>query len=151
DSDGYDVAAKAGGDATNEQMYPMLQHMLEDRFQLKMHCEAQEGPVFALSAAKNGLKPANSKPGSCFDGPPRTQPPPTPGRPFVAPCGNILVSLAPLGLRISGGQTSMDRLAASLSGVLGRTVVDKSGYQGTFDVDLEFTPDDALAGIPARG
>jgi len=45
----------------------------------------------------------------------------------------------------------MDRLAAILSGILGRTVVDKTGYRGAFDVDVEFTPDDTLAGIPAKG
>src|SRR6516162_4258157 len=31
DSDGYDVNAKAGSDATNEQMYPMLQRSEERR------------------------------------------------------------------------------------------------------------------------
>jgi uncharacterized protein (TIGR03435 family) len=60
DSDGYDVNAKAGRDATNEQMYPMLQRLLEDRFQLKMRRETQDLPVFVLAAAKSGLKLANS-------------------------------------------------------------------------------------------
>jgi uncharacterized protein (TIGR03435 family) len=151
DSDGYDIMAKAGSDASNEQMYPMLQNLLADRFQLKMHRETRELRVFSLSVANGGLKLSNPKPGSCVEGPSGTQPPPKVGRPIMAPCGTILVSFSPLGLQIRGGQTSMDRLAVSLSGVLGRTVIDKTGYQGTFDVEVDFTQDDSLAGIPSRG
>jgi uncharacterized protein (TIGR03435 family) len=45
----------------------------------------------------------------------------------------------------------MERFAAILSGALGRTVVDKTGFTGTFEVDVEFTPDDSVAGIPRPG
>jgi hypothetical protein len=36
----------------------------------------------------------------------------------------------------------MSRLAAVLSDVLGRPVVDKSGFNGTFDARLEFAPEE---------
>ena len=149
DSEGYDVIAKATGDATNEQMYPMLQALLRDRFQLTLHRETKDLPVYLLVVAKGGLKLQNAKPGSCFAGP--TEPPRVPGVPLVLPCGNIAVSLAPLGLQIKGVQASMQVLAPILSGLLGRTVVDRTDFRGTFDIDLEFTPDDAMAGIPGPG
>lgn len=151
DSDGYDIVAKASGDATNEQMYPMLQALLKDRFQLKLHRETRALPVYDLVVSKGGLKLQNPKTGNCFGGPPGTEPPPVPGKPLVLPCGYVTESLSPLGLQIRGGQTSMQRLALTLSGVLGRTVVDRTDFSGTFDIDLEFTPDDAIAGIPGRG
>ena len=48
DSDGYDISAIADGDATNEQMYPMLQSLLRERFQLQIHRETRELPVYVL-------------------------------------------------------------------------------------------------------
>jgi uncharacterized protein (TIGR03435 family) len=126
DSDGYDLNAKAAGNASNE--YPMLQNLLADRFHLVLRRQTRELPVFFLSVAKSGLKLPPSRSALCFDGDP-----PPPGKTIVPPCGNVLMSLAPLGLRIRGGETSMDPLAAILSGVLGRTL--KTGYQGAFDVE----------------
>lgn len=43
---------------------PMLQALLEDRFQLKIHRETSEGPVCFLSVARGGpkLHPFNSTP-----------------------------------------------------------------------------------------
>ncbi len=32
--------------------------------------------------------------------------------------------------------------------VLGRPVVDRTGFTGTFDLRLDFTPDEAVAGLP---
>jgi uncharacterized protein (TIGR03435 family) len=150
DSDGYDITAKADGDAPNEQMYPMLQNLLRERFQLQLHRETRELPVYVLSETKGGLKLLHSSTAPCFAGVAGTQPP-QPGKPLVLPCGDVALSLSTLGLRIKGGQTSMERFAAILSGALGRTVVDKTGFAGTFDVDLEFTPDDSVAGIPRPG
>jgi len=35
-----------------------------------------------------------------------------------------------------------------LSMVMGRPVVDRTGFADTFDLRLDFTPDDAVAGLP---
>ena len=50
----YDVAAKSEGDATptQEQVRPMLQALLADRFQLKLHHDTKELPVYHLIQAK---------------------------------------------------------------------------------------------------
>jgi uncharacterized protein (TIGR03435 family) len=41
----------------------------------------------------------------------------------------------------------MADLTHSLTNILGRTVIDKTGFTGKFDVHLEFAFDDALAGL----
>jgi hypothetical protein len=54
--DAYGVEAKARGDEapTSEQLRLMLQNMLADRFQLKLHREMRPLPVYALVVAGNG-------------------------------------------------------------------------------------------------
>ena len=42
----------------------------------------------------------------------------------------------------------MDRFVATLTGVLGRTVIDKTGITYKVDVHLEFTPDPVNSGLP---
>lgn len=39
----------------------------------------------------------------------------------------------------------MTALSGDLAELLGRKVVDKTGFTGTFDAHLEFAPDDAIA------
>ena len=52
----FDIEAKARGDEapTSEQLRLMLQNMLADRFQLKLHREMRPLPVYALVVAGNG-------------------------------------------------------------------------------------------------
>src|ERR1700722_15887267 len=54
----YDLLANAPGDAapTEDNLRLMLQALLADRFQLKVHMETKERPVYALVVAKNGGK-----------------------------------------------------------------------------------------------
>lgn len=56
--DRYDISARApGGRApTDEEEKRMLQTLLAERFQLKLHTETKEKPVYALIAGKNGSK-----------------------------------------------------------------------------------------------
>lgn len=42
----------------------------------------------------------------------------------------------------------MPELVRVLSNVLGQTVVDKTEFRQTFDVHLQFTPDETLGGLP---
>lgn len=57
----YDIVATALGPATDDQMKPMLQTLLTERFQLKLHLETRELPVYALIPGKG---PAKVKPPS---------------------------------------------------------------------------------------
>ena len=44
---------------------PMLRALLEERFQLKLHQDTEEAPMFALTMAKGGLKITPMKGGDC--------------------------------------------------------------------------------------
>src|SRR5690242_8456129 len=132
-SDKYDVAAKAAeGDPQVDQIRAMLRQLLEDRFQLKYHWETRESPVYFLTVSKPG-KVKESEPGDC----PPPMSGPGPGSPDDAPCG---------GLRNSPGHTKGYKLTAadlagSLSFLLGKSVLDKTGLTGKYDVELEWTPE----------
>ncbi|HEY2383011.1 MAG TPA: TIGR03435 family protein [Terriglobia bacterium] len=58
-NDRFDIEAKIEGDPRaipNEQVWLMVRSLLEDRFQLKVHHETREFPVFNLLVANGGLK-----------------------------------------------------------------------------------------------
>jgi uncharacterized protein (TIGR03435 family) len=58
-------------------------------------------------------------------------------------CGNNLIRTN------SWNATAVDMpgAAAALVGVLGRSVVDKTGVTGKYDIHVEWTPDQAPAGV----
>ena len=138
-SDRYDINAITGDNTTFEQMKPMIQALLEDRFHLALHSETRDLPVYEMAAAKGGIKLQTSKDGSCvtrstvFGLPAPGQTPPN----F---CGNIMMSPR----HISGNGISVEQITTALSNALQRTVVDKTGLTGTFDVRVEWTPDQRL-------
>lgn len=139
DTDRYDIDAKAPEGTPNgpEPLRPMLQSLLADRFKLAFHRETRELPVYDLVAAKGGLKLAPPKDKICVIPDPKN-PRPREQMPF---CDNIRMGR---GLIEAYGVT-MPRLLAALSDVLGRVVIDKTGFKGIFDGRLEFTPDEAIA------
>jgi|HubBroStandDraft_1064217.scaffolds.fasta_scaffold57886_2 bla regulator protein BlaR1 len=163
-SDRYRVDAKAAGNATYQQMLPMLQSLLADRFKLTLHRETRELPVYELTVAKGGFKIEAAKAGSCvtFD-PNSPRPPLNPNRPPqpIDICGGVrrsILSVAPARRdRIEAVGISMPKLIEMLSGEVGATVVDKTGFTEEFDFRLEFAseqtvgvgPEDASPGDPS--
>jgi uncharacterized protein (TIGR03435 family) len=144
----YDIAAKAEGNPNSGQMHLLMQTLLEDRFKLRVHHETRELPVYELTMAKRGAKLPEPKEGSCISPDPEAPPsPPLPGQ--AIPCGRVRVMFSSSGARMKGGKVSMTEFVRVLSNVLGRTVIDKTGFTGTFDVELLVTADEALAGPPA--
>jgi uncharacterized protein (TIGR03435 family) len=61
DSAPFDIEGKVDSPAGTDPMFLMLQSLFEDRFQLKLHREMREGPVYELTIAKGGprLKASN--------------------------------------------------------------------------------------------
>ena len=144
-TDGYDVTAKAADSNIGiDQLRPMLQALLEDRFQLKVHRESKEMPVYALLPGKNGPKLPEAKEGGCTainaSSPP--PPPPAPGQFPPTPCGGFFMSPN----HIEGGKVGMQQFVGVLSNLLGRPVIDKTGFTGTFDVKLDFSPEGTRMG-----
>ena len=65
-SDFYEIFATAGDNMTLAQIQgPMLQGLLEERFKLKLHRTAKEGPVYSLTVVKGGHKLKSTPDGSC--------------------------------------------------------------------------------------
>jgi uncharacterized protein (TIGR03435 family) len=153
-SERYLVDAKSVGRASRDQVRLMLQSLLEDRFQLKVHRDTRELPVFNLVMARGGPKLPAPKEGGCIDGDPPPLPNgdrmPVPGSgpvPLVR-CGHLGITLEKGGARVFGGKTPVSELIPVLSTMLHRMVIDKTGLAGLFDIELHFVPDDSTASLP---
>src|SRR6185312_6554636 len=55
-SDRFDISATIPAGVSTAQMPEMMQRLIEDRFQVKMHREKKDFPVYALEIDKGGLK-----------------------------------------------------------------------------------------------
>jgi uncharacterized protein (TIGR03435 family) len=148
-TDGYDITAKAAnGNLDMDQIRPMLQSLLADRFKLAVHRENKEMPLYVLMPTKNGPKLPEAKENGCqvFNPSSPPPPPPSPGELPPVMCGGFLRT--PFALH--AGKVGMAQLVNVLSDILGRPVIDKTGFTGTFDVKLEFSPEGTAfgAGVP---
>ena len=148
-SPGYDIEAKAEPDTDRKNLWLMLQTLLADRFQLKMHRETRQLPIYELTVAKSGPKLPPAKPADCV-AQPSEGPPHTPGK---VDCGYVSGPFQGngKGLQIQGRKVRIPDLIRELSSVLGRPIMDRTGFTGDFDLHLSFTPSDALLGFPGFG
>lgn len=117
ESQEYDVSAKVEGDQqlTLEQMRPMLQRLLEQRFHLVFHRETKMTSGFELIVAKGGPKLQLSKDNS---------------KPFAQIRSN----------RLDVAHLDAEHIAGVLAHRAGQPVVDKTGLTGTYDFTLSFAP-----------
>ncbi len=146
DTDRFDTAAKTEGRASQEQVAgPMLQALLEDRFQLKVHKEPRDTSVYLLTVAKNGAKLQPTKEGSCvpFDLSNLSVSPVGPGEARPKFCGAPGGRMGPGGTMISEsyGITMAEFAGRMLAGRVDRPVVDQTALTGRYDIHLEFVPD----------
>lgn len=153
DSELFDIKAKADGNAAPDQMYgPMLQTLLESRFNLKLHRETRELPVYALTVAKGGMKIAPIRQGSCTAFDVNHMPIPPPGetaRP-VNLCGRQSSGRAGANMTLDVYGMTLTQLAEGpLSSRLDRPVIDRTGVAEKFDVHLEFAPAQMGADLPS--
>jgi uncharacterized protein (TIGR03435 family) len=141
----FDILAKPAEGVKPENakrdFLPMLQSLLADRFQLIVHPATKELPVYELRLAKSGGKLGPGlhplEPADCPAGPP-------PAGTLTAPCHGFLV----FANQLSGHRVALSQFGSPLANILGRSVLDKTGIPGEFDLDLTWTPDPAL---PGRG
>ena len=147
-SNRYDINAKAKGNANFEQMRPMLQTLLEDRFQLALHRGSKELPVYALVVAKGGIKLKASRKENCVTRDPKIpSKPPVLGEKIPTFCGGMATSPRSL----NGTAISMEQLTTALSNTMQRTVIDRTGFSDPFDVHLQWTQDQSTPGFYAPG
>lgn len=147
-SERYSINAKADGDPSPEAMQgPMLQALLEDRFRLKIRREARSESVYTLIVGKGGARLQPAKEGCTPIDKTKAPIPIRPGEKLL--CGNSKSGLVVKGsnLMLDSHRLSLDEFSKSLASILGRPVVNRTGITGEFDFDLEFLPDESLAGL----
>lgn len=140
----WDVVATIPEGASGSQVPAMLRTLLEDRFQMKVHRESKDLPVYVLGVAKSGAKLTESTP--------------DPNAP-AEPAGTVNVSgggdNAGVGVNIGGGRSfavannqvqirgmTMFDVAEVLTRFVDRVVVDQSGLTRKYDITLDLTPED---------
>jgi uncharacterized protein (TIGR03435 family) len=174
DSDRYDIQATAdcsGGVLSREQLQLMVQSMLEDRFQLKVHKETRDLPIYNLLVGKDGPKlkaSADQTPSPIAQGGPQPcgpapaappllpPPPPGPGQRggpldpnFVLPKGAMIMMFNPQGLTMRAAGVPVGNLVNMLQNQIGRPIIDKTDLKGLFDFQLQFSPEGlTFPGLP---
>jgi uncharacterized protein (TIGR03435 family) len=125
----FDVMATAASVPSREEMRLMVQHMLAERFALRTHREKREMPVYILRLARDdgrlGAKLTRTTEDCTSGCPAQTIARPGPG-----------------GLTVIHKASGIDsgELASWLAPYVGRTVINRTGLSGDFDVDLTFDP-----------
>src|SRR5205823_7743005 len=122
-------------------MGPMLRALLEERFQLKLHREFEEVPMYALTVAKRGLKIQPLAPGGCTSFDVAKDLPRDAVMALNLGAKPVCGSFSSTGDGVNRiwtlGDESLSKFANStLSSVLDRYVVDKTGITGTFNIHL---------------
>ena len=146
----YDIVAKAEGDpppvppgGPPDQMMLMLRRLLSERFKLALRKETREMPIYELVLARDDRRPGSQLRPSTVDcaalaaararggSPPA---PPGPGEPM--PC-SFRIGLG----QMVGSGFPVSELARSLSNMVQRVVIDRTGLTGPYDFEVKFTPD----------
>ena len=162
DSDKFDINArieesqaetiqKLPPDQRFDQRRLMLQSLLSDRFGLKLSSQTKDLPVYALIVAKGGPKLKEVE-GLPLPQPGHSSPPPPPGT--LAP-GVHLPTLTGRRGQLTAGAVSMPFFVNWVSGqpeMGDRVVTDATGLKGSYDFELNWSPDDGhtplLNGVP---
>ena len=151
-SEKFDIVAKLPDGAPRDQVRPMLEALLVDRFQLKTHRTTKDFSVYALVVGKGGLKmaPVPPDPADATDG----------DKPKDNGSVNVQVSGGRGGVtanyghgsfftlgdnRIEAKKMQMNYVADMLARFEDRPVVDMTELKGKFDFTLSFTEEDYRA------
>jgi len=143
-SERFDIHAKLpeGG---RGQFREMLQNLLTDRFQIKMHRDSKEFSVYGIVVAKGGLKLKESP----LD--PATEGDGGVGGVNVSAEGGARGTTVRFGRgayfsladnKFEARKLTMALLADSIGRFVERPVVDMTNLQGTYDLTLDFTPEE---------
>jgi uncharacterized protein (TIGR03435 family) len=135
-SDRFDITATTGAPVSSFQKLLMLQSLLADRFKLVMHKEARPQPVYALVMARSDKRLGPEMHASSFDCEPGPGVVPPPRESYPQGCSAMSTVTS-----LSGAGLSTTRLAILLMPLVGRTVVDRTGLTGRFDIKLHYTRD----------
>ena len=145
-TDQYHITAKAPGASQEMMRGPMMQALLEDRFQLKVRRETSDVPAWALTAAGGGPK-MQPYLGDCVD---LSILPPLPaGQKYCGPAGSREANFSPH-FAPDTSVKDMDGFSLWLFAITGRPVLNQTGLPGRFLIDFVFAPDRDTPGALAR-
>ena len=137
-STGFDLDAKVAAPdvETFKKLSPaqrrlMLQKLLADRFHLAVHTETKTLPVYDLVVAASG--------GPKFKAAAPDPPPPADADPSDPPKPRGMLSFGPGMLNLQ--DMPFSSFVTQLSAAVNRTVIDKTGLTGKYDISLKWTPD----------
>lgn len=147
-SERWDIAAKLPDGSDPGQIPKMLQQLLRDRFQMKMHRETKELPVYGLIVGKGELKLKESPAVPAESGQPTGQSVNAvasgTGSGTTVTYGNG--SYFTLGdNKFEGKRLPMAIIADALARFADRPVVDMTDLKGNYDFVMEFSPEDFRA------
>ncbi len=128
----YDISAKGPAGTTREQLREMMRTLLAERFKLQVHREKRDIQALALVIGKDGIKLHPSAP--------------------EVNDANVNMSASQEGgerMEIKSG--TMTTLVNTLTGLLGRPVVDQTALNGRFDFAFEFSRDQTAGGAQGGG
>jgi uncharacterized protein (TIGR03435 family) len=146
-SDHYDIIATTNSELSRDEFQVMMRALLADRFRLRIHEESRERPIYVLTLAhtdgsmgpqlrRSDIECGN---GAATDGQRREA-----GNDAVQPC-----QLRTFPGKMTGRAVTIDMLVKTLVGAVEdhREIRDQTGLDGRFDVDLEWTPDNAVVNL----
>jgi uncharacterized protein (TIGR03435 family) len=116
------------GEPSMKQTQSLIRKLLEERFGLKVHREAKELAVYAITVAKGGEKMARSA-----------------GDPNGIPNENETSSGDVVTMRMTN--MAMGEFAPELGYFLDRPAVDQTGLSGRYDFQLRWTADESKAPV----
>ena len=122
----------------NERRRLMVQSLLADRFKLTLDRQTKDLPIYELVVGKGGPKFKETTLPPFDPNAPPPSGPPQPGQPPMR--HGIMMGIGRGQFNMNGG--SMAQFANALSERVGRTVVDKTGLTGEYDLTLQWTPDE---------
>src|SRR5215468_3784109 len=147
-TDRFDVAATLPEGTLPAQIPSMMETLLEDRFQLKLHREKKEFPIYALEIAKGGLKMTEApRLAELENADPRAP------QEFTGGGSNqgVSINLGP-GSSVSfsnnkfeAKRLTMPSLAGTLERFLDRPILDMTDLKGSYDFSIDVTADDYRA------
>src|SRR5277367_1779877 len=123
----YDIVAKAEGNASDAQMKRMVQTLIAERFQLKLHHETREVPVVTISVGKTAPKLFPPKEGETHAI--RIAPQMGPDQKIAS-------------FHVVATRFTLAQLNETFARQLGRVIVDQTGLDGEFDFTVDLAPDE---------
>jgi uncharacterized protein (TIGR03435 family) len=127
DSERYEIAGKAAGPATEDQLRLMMQALLRERFKLALHLQTKELGAYLLVAGKNGPKVHEST----------TE-------------GETSIETNQKQMSVSIQRAPVAQLVEMMSNMLRAPVIDMTGLKGRYDLSIDVAKYAADMASPGR-